>query len=67
MLSAPNLPPGLHAKILEYVTEKMVGLYGDTKRELKRFMLRLSLTILNEARAYDPNRVKRFKSQTSVP
>lgn len=43
MLSAPHLPLSVRAKILEYLAEKAAGLYGDTERELKRFVLRLSM------------------------
>ena len=43
MLSAPHLPLPVRAKILEYLEEKTSGLYGDTERELRRFVLRLSV------------------------
>ena len=43
MLSSPHLPLPVRAKILEYLAEKTAGLYGDTERELKRFVRRLSL------------------------
>src|SRR5215470_13418878 len=43
ILSAPDLPLPVRAKIMEYLAEKTAGLYGDTERELKRFVRRLSL------------------------
>jgi hypothetical protein len=43
ILSAPDLPLPVRAKILEYLAEKTAGLYGDTERELRRFVQRLSL------------------------
>jgi len=43
MLSMPDLPLALRAKLLEYLAEKMAGQYGDTERELRRFARRLSL------------------------
>jgi hypothetical protein len=49
MLSAPQLSPVVRTKILEYLAEKVVGLYGDTRRELRRFVLRLPPSILKEA------------------
>ena len=42
MLSAPHLPLPVRAKIHEYLAEKTAGLYGDTERELRRFVRRLS-------------------------
>jgi hypothetical protein len=49
MLSAPQLAPVVRAKLLEYLAEKMLGLYGDTQRELRRFVLWFSPSVLNEA------------------
>ena len=43
ILSAPDLPLPVRAKILEYLAEKTAGLYGDTERELRRFVRPLSL------------------------
>ena len=43
MLAAPTLPPLVRAKILEYVQEKVAGLYGGSQRQCRRFadLLRL--------------------------
>jgi hypothetical protein len=40
MLAASHLPPFVHAIILEYVDEKVAGLYGHGKRQLRRFAAR---------------------------
>jgi hypothetical protein len=42
MLSAPDLPLPVRAKVLEYLAEKAARGYGDTERELRRFVRRLS-------------------------
>jgi len=42
MLSAPHLPTNVRTKILEYVTEKAAGRYGNTQARLRQFNGRLS-------------------------
>ena len=42
MLAAPQLPPLVRAKILEYVEEKTAGLYGDCQPRLRKFVAQLS-------------------------
>jgi hypothetical protein len=37
MLSSPALPPRARATILTYVDEKLAGLYGHNKTQLRRF------------------------------
>jgi hypothetical protein len=37
MLSSPALPPRARAPILTYVEEKLAGLYGHNKTQLRRF------------------------------
>jgi hypothetical protein len=37
MLSSPELPPNVRVTILEYVEEKLAGLYGHNKKQLSRF------------------------------
>jgi hypothetical protein len=37
MLTAPRLPPVVHAIILEYIDERVAGLYGHGKLQLRRF------------------------------
>ena len=49
MLASPRLPPRVRAKILEYVAEKAVGAYGDSKARLDRFTARLSGNALAQA------------------
>ena len=43
MLSEPRLPPAVRTKILEYVREKIDGLYGHGKRELLIFSARIGI------------------------
>ena len=40
MLSSPALPPRARATILTYVEEKLAGLYGHNKIQLRRFAAR---------------------------
>jgi hypothetical protein len=37
MLYSPELPPNVRVTILEYVEEKLAGLYGHNKKQLSRF------------------------------
>jgi hypothetical protein len=37
MLSSPALPPRARATILTYLEEKLAGLYGHNKTQLRRF------------------------------
>ena len=37
MLSSPELPPNVRFTILKYVEEKLAGLYGHNKKQLRRF------------------------------
>jgi predicted DNA-binding transcriptional regulator AlpA len=37
MLSSPELPPRARVTILTYVDEKLAGLYGHNKTQLRRF------------------------------
>jgi predicted DNA-binding transcriptional regulator AlpA len=37
MLSSPALPPRVRGTILTYVDEKLAGLYGHNKTQLRRF------------------------------
>jgi hypothetical protein len=37
MLSSPELPPRARATILTYIEEKLAGLYGHNKKQLRRF------------------------------
>ena len=41
MLSAPRLPPIVRQKILEYVAERANGLYGHSKTQADRFLVRI--------------------------
>ena len=37
MLSSPELPPRARVAILTYIEEKLAGLYGHNKKQLRRF------------------------------
>ncbi len=37
MLSSPELPPRVRVTILTYIEEKLAGLYGHNKTQLRRF------------------------------
>ena len=41
ILSAPRLPARVRVKVLEYVSEKVTGNYGDRSHQLKAYMRRL--------------------------
>jgi hypothetical protein len=43
MLTAPQLPPLVRSKILEYVEEKAAGFYGGSQNQLRNFVARLSI------------------------
>ena len=51
MLAAPQLPPLVRLKILEYIEERAAGLYGHGKTPLRRFATRLSVTTFDHVRA----------------
>jgi hypothetical protein len=42
MLAAPHLPPVVRAIILEYIDERVAGLYDHGKLQLRRFTARLA-------------------------
>jgi hypothetical protein len=43
ILAAPRLPPPVRARVLEYVEEKVAGLYGHGKAHCQNFIDRLSI------------------------
>jgi hypothetical protein len=43
MLSSPELPPRARGTILTYIEEKLAGLYGHNKRQLRRFAAEFDL------------------------
>jgi hypothetical protein len=49
MLAAPQLPPLVRAKVLEYIEEKTAGLYGDCQPRLRKFVALLSTTAAGSA------------------
>ena len=42
MLAAPTLPPSVRTILLEYIEEKVAGVYGHSKQRRKQFVERLS-------------------------
>jgi hypothetical protein len=46
ILEAPELPPSVRTRILEYVEEKAAGIYGHTQSRRRSFMQRLCLTAI---------------------
>ena len=68
MLTAPQLPPLVRSKILEYVEEKAAGFYGGSQNQLRNFVARLSIKQLPpyreteakfpEAKRHGPNELR---------
>jgi hypothetical protein len=50
ILATPQLPPIVRAKIHEYIEEKIAGLYGDSKTQLRRFFATLNPSTSTEHR-----------------
>src|SRR5215475_3414217 len=44
MLMAPQLPPLARAKLLEYIEDKIAGVYGHSSQQVRRFAARLMTT-----------------------
>jgi hypothetical protein len=44
ILTAPQLPPIVRAKIHEYIRDKAAGLYGDSAKRLRKFAVLQSPT-----------------------
>ena len=55
MLTAPQLPPLVRSKILEYVEEKAAGFYGGSQNQLRNFVARLSIKPLPPYRETEAN------------
>jgi hypothetical protein len=53
VLEAPQLPPFVRAKILEYVEEKAAGWYGHSKTQRRRFITQLSVNQVEKAHLED--------------
>jgi hypothetical protein len=52
ILAASRLPPLVRATILEYIAEKVAGLYGDRKGRLTEFTAQLSVSALEARSAF---------------
>jgi hypothetical protein len=50
MLAAPHLPPLVRAIILEYIDERVAGLYGHSKFQLRRFTARQAVQSSGDTR-----------------
>jgi hypothetical protein len=46
VLAAPELPPEVHEKLLQYISEKSAGLYGHCPKQRRRFVEGLSYRLL---------------------
>jgi hypothetical protein len=49
MLLSPKLPPAVRRIVVEYVKEKLKGLYGHSKRRLRVFRRRIGATLADAA------------------
>jgi hypothetical protein len=56
ILSAPQLPPLVRARVLEYVTEKSAALYGHSKTQVRKFCNLLSLVDSADENTEPPGR-----------
>jgi hypothetical protein len=57
MLASPELPPTVRTRIFEYTVEKRAGMYGHSKRQIRKFMEQLATG--PSARRTTPHRSKR--------
>jgi hypothetical protein len=58
-LSSPALPPRARATILTYVEEKLAGLYGHNKKQLRRFeAFMVDATALTDSHAWKDHPIK---------
>jgi hypothetical protein len=53
VLAAPQLPPFVQVKILEYVEEKAAGRYGHSKTQRRKFIALLSVNQVEQAHLED--------------
>jgi hypothetical protein len=51
MLSAPDLPPSVREKLIEYISEKAAGLYGQCCGRRRKSLLALSDLVEGAAKA----------------
>jgi predicted DNA-binding transcriptional regulator AlpA len=59
MLSSPELPPNVRFTILKYVEEKLAGLYGHNKKQLRRFVaFMVEATALTDSDAWKDHPTK---------
>jgi hypothetical protein len=59
MLSSPELPPHVRVTILTYVEEKLAGLYGHNKQQLRRFAaFMVDATALTDSHARTDHPIK---------
>ena len=55
MLTRADLPPAVRQRLLEYIEDKVAGLYGDSPFRLRQFKERLG-----DARHYNQSMIKRW-------
>ena len=59
MLSSPELPPSARVTILTYIEEKLAGLYGHNKIQLRRFVaFMVEATALTDSDAWKDHPTK---------
>ncbi len=59
MLSSPELPPSARVTILTYIEEKLAGLYGHNKKQLRRFVaFMVEATALTDSDAWKDHPTK---------
>jgi hypothetical protein len=60
MLAAPNLPDGPHQRLLEYIAEKVAGLYGHCGKQRLRFLDGLSGRLVQDEKERQQGRPDTF-------
>ena len=72
ILSSPRLPPAVNAKSIEYVKEKVAGLYGHGQAQRRKFIALVAAKLTERARAdtiiqpQDIMLLHRLKSRSAV-
>ena len=64
ILRTPELPPIVRARILEYVSEKIAGMYGHNARQVRRFLtsFKAAQFIADKSERYSKDNSSRYAS-----
>jgi hypothetical protein len=65
IFSAPDLPPLVKAKIIEYVQEKALGYYGHGESVRRRFVMRLPPELIKRSdldKILEPQAIKKSRA-----